>query len=660
MQTTHVKKSLCLFVCSLIALPICAGAAPENYKWKTCFADFDGKAFTLGNGLYKRSWKLGDGQIIPAAKDSPQAADSSSWSWSIAYGNGRDFPVGSEAMIAELTATKGQEKAQYRFRVFDQIPAIEWSRSAPVGTEIPVDTLIDSLEIATPADWEFTAVRLRDRTDGSGINSLAKAVPHPLEKGAFTESVNIGFIENKASREGVVFIKLAPLPDARPQAIKCDFSWDGKTLSWFGPGVNVISGHGYPCATIPYKDGRAGRIAAMQDFSRSLRGYKPGRDGVLLSNTWGDRSADSKISEPFLIQEIKAGKALGVDVMEVDDGWQKGASKNSSSVGKGKEGKWSGFWKSDPEFWTPNPERLPKGLSPLAEAAKDSGLHLGLWYGPDSEDEFANWERDADHLLKMHREHGVDYFKLDSIEMKTQKAEWNVKQLLNKLTKDSDGKIVTDLDVTAGARPGYLGAVEAGAVFVENRYSDWGTYWPHLTLRNFWCLAEYVDPVRLRMEFLNNARSVDIKKYKDNPLAPANYPPAYLFASIMFGSPLAWFEVSNLPPAYANEVAPLVKIWKEHREAIQDGHIIPIGNQPDGHQWTGFASIAKDKKSAYVVVLRELNDADQWDTTLPLVGAVDGETQVLSGEGTATCAKGTLTVSIPESLRYLFLKINLH
>jgi alpha-galactosidase len=404
---------------------------------------------------------------------------------------------------------------------------------------------------------------------------------------------------------------------------------------------------------ISYKSGRAGRIAAIQDYSRCIRTYKPGRDGLLLSNTWGDRSRDSKISEEFLVKEIEAGRDLGVDVMEVDDGWQKGATKNSS-VARSKGGVWSGFWKSDENFWTPHPKRLPGGLTPVTKAA---GLHVGLWYAPDSADEFTNWKRDADHIIKLHRQHGVDYFKLDSITMKTAQAEMNVRRMLDRLTRESDGRIVTDLDVTAGVRPGYFGAVEAGAVFVENRYTDWGSYWPHWTLRNFWSLAQYVDPVRLRMEFLNNTRNAKRKTYRNNPLAPHTYPPSYLFASIMFGSPLAWFEVSNLPKDYAKDVSALVAVWKEHRSDIQEGHIVPIGNEPDGHQWTGFASVARDRTSAYVLVLREVNTTDTWKTRLPLVGNVDGAVHVLSGSGTASLSRGEMTVSLSEPRRYLFTRV---
>ena len=87
----------------------------------------------------------------------------------------------------------------------------------------------------------------------------------------------------------------------------------------------------------------------------------------------------------------------------------------------------------------------------------------------------------------------------------------------------SSGQVVFDLDVTAQTRPGYFGAMEAGPLFVENRYTDWHRYWPHQTLRNLWKLSRWVDPRRLRMEWLNHTRNTE--KYANDPLAPAAWSP---------------------------------------------------------------------------------------------------------------------------------------
>jgi alpha-galactosidase len=651
MKGTRIALTIILGIAVTFCLEVDASSA--EHTWNGCSASLSDTFFQIGNEQYSRSWRLGDGELHEEGHSA-----TTSWKWSVAYSTVRHLPVEAEALVAELSATrKGEKENRYQFRVYPGVAAIEVQRLVAPETHVDANAMIEQRAIEDPSAWTFTSVKLMDATDKNGHkDSLVKTVTRGLADGSFSESANIGFLEHVKDGQGTLFVKCAPLPHARALRATHNFVWDGKVLAWQGPGVNPVSGHGYPCATIAYTGGRAGRIAALQDYYRCLRQYQPARDGLLLSNTWGDRSRDSKISEAFLLMEIHAGARMGVDVMQVDDGWQKGASKNSSTVTRSKSGLWSGFWESDPKFWTPHPERLPNGLGPIATAAKKSGMHLGVWYAPDSADDFANWKRDADHMLTLHRQHGIDYFKLDSITMRTPGAEWNVQQLLNTLIRESNGEIVTDLDVTASVRPGYLGAIGAGPVFVENRYTDWKSYFPHRTLRNFWCLAEYVDPVRLRMEFLNNTRQD--KQYKDNPLRPSVYPPAYLFASVMFGSPLAWFEVSEVPEDWAEEVTTLVQTWREHRENLQAGHIIPIGDVPDGSQWTGIASVAKERTSAYLVIFRETNDVSSWETRIPLIEHQSGKVEVLGGTGDASFTEGMLTVKLVEPRTYLFMKIS--
>jgi alpha-galactosidase len=268
----------------------------------------------------------------------------------------------------------------------------------------------------------------------------------------------------------------------------------------------------------------------------------------------------------------------------------------------------------------------------------------------------ANWEKDADVLLQAFDKEGVEYVKIDAVEMKSPAAETNLKRFYEKVLIETDGRVVFDADATAGLRPGYFGTNNVGPIFLENRYTDWQRYWPHHTLRNLWTLTPYVDPVRLRMEFLNQIRNAE--KYKGDPLAPANYPPDTLFAGVMFSSPLGWFEVSNLPENYFDAIPPLVTAWKKERDAIFSGHIIPIGEAPDGYAWTGFSSISRDRQSARVVVFRELNEQDTGSFELPLLEAKDANLTVLGGKGTATFRDGVLTTSIPEKLHYLFLRID--
>jgi len=506
----------------------------------------------------------------------------------------------------------------------------------------------DSLEdlMLAPAHLRFTQVVLKDQTDAHNELVFENEWLTGPNDGRLRLAGNVFFVENPLTDAGLLFVKLAPLPHARP--VKSP--WDAQLHA--GARRLRFAGQGYPFVLLSYSGGRAGRIEALQHYQRQLRRYDPDRDAMFLSNTWGDRSRDSRINETFMLREVEAGARLGVDVIQIDDGWQKGLTANSA---RGR-GVWNGYWATDPNFWDPDPESFPRGLEPVVAAAREKGLKFGLWYGPDSSDEAANWKRDADRILELHREHGIDYFKLDSLKAETLGTERNLHRFFNRVLEKSDGDVVFDLDVTAEIRPGYFGAPGVGPIFVENRYTDFHSYWPHHTLRNLWSLSQYVDPRRLRMEFLNPTRNQN--KYAGDPLAPSAYPPDYLFASVMMSNPLGWFEVSNLPDAFVESVSALVEIWKRERESLFSGTVIPIGQAPDGASWTGFASVGEDRQSGYLLLFRELNDEPSWSTAMPLFGDGRHRVTVLAGDGAATLDGGRLDAEIPAPLRYLWLKIN--
>lgn len=654
-----------------------------------CYAEWGDGILTLGNELVERQWRIEPQGLLrptsfydmvaesewlraPSRQPAPfPAAPPADEKRIVEFTTvkGKLSPVGADSLIVYATATGKDQTFRYRFQIFPETAGISmtFSSNEPKGessiTEgATLPKLPDGLEnspqvssrqskfspalddlMLKPSHLRYVQVELKDQTDHHG--ELVHERRWLTRLDTFEARCNIFHIENALTQNGLVFLKLAPLPHARPLTSP----WDVKVRS---RGRRVIfGGHGYPWTIIPYQDGRPGRIAALQRYQRSLREYEPDRDGMLLSNTWGDRSRDARVSEDFLMKEIEAGARFGVDVVQVDDGWQKGKSGNSA-FGKGA---WEEFRSVDPEFWEPHPERFPNGLKPLVEAAAERGMKFGLWFGPSAEEEMKFWEADADLIIDAYRNDGIRYVKVDAIKMKTRRAERNLEKMYQKVLDASDGELVFDPDATAGIRPTYFGSPQVGPVFVENRYTDWGNYWPHHTLRNLWGLACYIDPVRLRMEFLNNTRNTG--KYGDDPLAPARYAPDTLFATVMFSSPLAWFEVSSLPESYFEQAAPLIHTWKKEREAIFSGDIIPIGNRPDGRVWTGFASVAKDRESARIAVFRELNDNHMWTTSIPLLQAHEAEVTLLGGHGQAQFEDGELQVEIEDKLQYLFLKV---
>jgi len=261
-------------------------------------------------------------------------------------------------------------------------------------------------------------------------------------------------------------------------------------------------------------------------------------------------------------------------------------------------------------------------------------------------------------MLELHRTLGIKHFKIDSINAKTACAQSRLLLLLAAIRDGSKGQIVIDLDITASARPGYFGAIAAGPLFLENRYTDNHNYWPHQTLRALWLLSRWVDPLRLRMEFLNCERNQE--KYQGDPLAPACYQPDALFAMVMFANPLGWFEISNLPEEYFKKIAPLVSLWKELRADIFRGTIIPIGSAPDGLAWTGFLSMAPEQDHGHAIVFRELNDGSTAHLNIPCLKNRKMKWETLSGNGKLRAHDMGLKVSIPEQLGYVFGKFTIN
>ena len=668
-----------------------------DVTFESCHARFDGGQLLIENDLVERRWTLDPQGLLtstslldklsgtqwsnaPGAQPSTpggyvEAEDAASITLRRIH---TQHPVERPSLVVELTASTDAGTLTHRIQVFPHSTGIVVQLHAQLSGANQTDNIVHEAAPASSTGIETTAsasarpsvgvlpnvveclnvdrlhhtltfVEFNDRTDDHDNLVFERAhVLHPKEK-LLSFSGNVCFLEDRLRQVGLLMLKLAPLPHARPMKNEIDVQLAQDKLLMFGHGADPGGGEGYAHVLIPYSGGRAGRIAAMQQFQRQLRPYVPGRDGLFISNTWGDRSRDARINEPFIHGEIKAGATLGVDVLQIDDGWQKGRTANSAdSAG----GVWNGFWAADANFWDAHPQRLPHGIPPLVQQARQHGMRFGLWFAPDSSNDSANWRRDADAVLRFHREWQVDYVKIDGVKMHTKANEQNLARFYEAVLTESDGKVVFDHDVTAEIRPSYFAVTHVGNLFVENRYTDWHGYWPHHTLRNLWMLAQYVDPVRLRMEFLNNTRNTD--KYPNDPLAPSQYRPAYLFATVMFSSPLGWFETQNLPAAFVEDVAPVVRAWKAHRDDIFAGRIVPIGDAPDGTSWTGFVSVSHDAKHVYLLLFRELNDEPLRELTVPFILPGTLPVERLAGDGSATIEAGRVHCSLPASRSFFF------
>ena len=412
---------------------------------------------------------------------------------------------------------------------------------------------------------------------------------------------------------GACFIlKEAPCSDAQLAWPGCDFVAKIGEIQTVGVGLEPgdldpgdqdrLESRGYGCVVGVATGGEYGLLSALRSYQEQIRIHQPGRDEMILLNTWGDRGQDTRIRESFALAELDAAARLGVTHFQLDDGWQAGQSSNSAFAGGSLENIWT---RSD--YWTPHPERFPNGLRPVVERSRALGIELCLWFNPSKDDSYAHWRDDADALIGLHREYGIRTFKIDGVMIPDKRADLNLRRMFERVMDATGGQAVFNLDVTAGRRWGYHYGNEYGNIFLENRYTDWSNHYPHWTLRNLWMLSRHVPAQNLQIEFLNRWRNAD-RYLADDPLAPGRVPFDYCFAITMMAQPLAWFEATGLPED-AFDIAPLIRTYRAHQERIHAGQIFPIGEEPSGTSWTGFQSLRGDE--GYLIVYRELNDRSE-------------------------------------------------
>lgn len=520
--------------------------------------------------------------------------------------------------------------------------------TADMATSIKTPTL-DRLALQGN-HWQTRVVEFFDITDwNDNLTRPQSFIPYRR----MGHRGNLLVATNQAHGGTFFFLKEAPTSGSQLAYPGNDFITDFGSFMVTGIGLSakdiVADGwtRAYSCVLGVAGDDADDALFVLRHYQKQLRLLQADRDEMVMMNTWGDRSQDAKIDEAFCLAELDRAKALGLTVFQLDDGWQTGKSPNSAVA----KGSFTDIWK-DGTYWSPDARKFPRGLSPIVKKGKKLGIRIGLWYNPSVQDEFADWEKDADALLALYRKYGITIFKIDGVKIETKRAEENLRRLFSKVQNESDGEVVFNLDVTAGRRGGYFMLNEFGNIFLENRYTDWGNYYPYRTLRNLWSLSRYVPAERLQVEFLNKWRNAG--KYPDDPFAPGNYSLEYLFAITMVAQPLAWMEASGLP----DEAFALRDVVEKYRREVQhplhQGIIMPIGEEPSGRSWTGFQSIRGSE--GYILVFREdsKRDAEALNMYLSPDSQVVFEAVLGSGaDFTATVgANGSVRFSLPEKNSY--------
>ena len=485
---------------------------------------------------------------------------------------------------------------------------------------------------------QITSVELADKTDHR--DSLVKESVHQYYN-TYNSKGNMFLLEDYVNGRGLLIVKHSPCPES---AVR--YSQDGDLCVTFGGKVHLrgceygaVYGIGNPEELFDNYKELYKRMCSLPEKN------------FIMSNTWGDRSRDKAMNEEFVLRELDCAHYLGVDIVQLDDGWQKGISSGSVYAEQNKGGVFEGFYDFDSEFWVLDHKKFPGGMGKILTKAQEYGIEIGLWFAPDSSEEFKNWKKDIDVIRSLTEKYGASYIKLDGVVLRSEECEKNYLSLLDAISDIDNGKLNFNLDITNNERLGYFCGIQYGTLFVENRYTDWKNYYPHRTMRNLWQLSRYLPAAKFQFEVLNPRRNQDL--YGDDPLAPAAYDIDWCFASVMASNPLLWMEMQNLTEEDSKALRRIISVYKSHREAMAELSVNPIGDVPNGIGWSGFQW--KGNEYGYLTIFRGITNEESHRFDLPMMGKLCTVLSSNTDVDITPNEKG-INVSLGKKRGYVFLK----
>ena len=622
------------------------------YQFKDCYIKYENSILTIGNNIIERQISLENG--IPACvylknvttgyefrslEDKkcvlfgiPGFDFASSLVSVYAYTDDRNG-FSNNACVAEVHFEKENRAVYAYFRIYPDCGFINTTLSLDgvFGTGVDAKVCKEEYEdyiVAGNQDIEAVGfcnehakihtAELVDFTDVHN-NVVKKSCElmylshwHNPFKGQFF--ILDAYVENEA----FMLVKEAPCAFGRFADSEYDANFCKNSRAYIkGMGVpmegEVLFNHGIQLYNVTIGVGKAEKL--LSDYKKYYRlEWKEGDKGTFtMSNTWGDRNGDSRICEDFMLREAEAGKKIGVDIIQLDDGWQKGLTANSRFVDKSKgEGVWgSGYYGVDKDYWMPAPHKFPSGFEKTSNAIIDAGAHVGLWFSPDFANDYENVEKDIETVVGLYEKYNVKFFKIDGVDVKNTTIGTKLLHFVTEVFRRTDNKISLDMDITGNQkRWGYLFNKQYGNLFLENRmaknYRDTKhsySYYPYSTLRNIWQLSEMLPAQRFQVEMSN--RLLGEGCYKENDiLAPMNYTQDYLFAITMFACPLLWTEMSNLAKEDIETLSKITKVHDGIKKDLAFLDVKPIGQEPLGVNFTGFTALDENSKG-YILLFRD-------------------------------------------------------
>ena len=377
------------------------------------------------------------------------------------------------------------------------------------------------------------------------------------------------------------------------------FEQDGNQIRLTGWGIPTqeVSAHtpqkSWATWYITADNNESAIASAVRRFDRCRYPCNLETDAYIIANTWGSgeigdprpeapgNASRRAAHEDVVLQEIESCGDLGIDVLQIDDGWQ---SSDDTTYVPGERG------------WHPHPDCWPTGWNTAVQASKKHNVRLGLWAAAEeiSYDELvSNW------TLGDFRQYKLDF------------AHFNKHEELHAVI-DRCRSFITltnfqcrvNWDVTENLpRFGYYYGRELGAIYLANRKPEKPVstvYEPWHMLSDVWEMAKFLPIKQFQITCQNPLHTNHSTEAHKHDIS-------YGLAISCVGIPLCFHRTSLYTEEQRNSVRDWLRGYQCHKHNLHLADCEPVGEKPNNKSWTGF-HYALQAKNGYLMAFRELHD----------------------------------------------------
>lgn len=589
----------------------------RRITFRDCYAALADNLFEAGNSRVRRVWRISHGGLVPFSLENVltgeplvlseteticpvevPAEDDEHGTVSFVGGENDDLGFSAPCLLCTLTFSYKRFAVQYEISIYPELPVLRCRMFFRGAAGLPVRSvpLLDAVTMKEKhCAWE--CISLRTVTDFH--NDLVRKTDGLFyPSGETMLSGNILRIHRTLRGDGLAFVREAPSLEEQVRWPGHDFTISGNRVCACAAGFTDMDCKAdewvplYGLALFLYEGGDPAFSLALRGYSESRHRFRPGFDGTVACNTWGNDSDGKNICQEFLEKDLRAARESGITHYQIDAGWD--SRETDPRTGR--------------IFWKPNISVLPLGFGPFRTLAERLDATPGIWFEPYTDDghQYGCYRQDAATLAELYNKGGFRFFKLDGFRLPDYTTTYRFEKMMRLVLENTGRAAFFNLDVTNWPRTGFFGATQYGSLFLENRYTDRLTYYPHLTLRNVWQLSRWFPTYRLQAEFLDTARNAELYAPGDG-MAPSRCGTVYALATVLLASPLAWMEPNRLDAATRRDIHDLLTATADARAEAARSPVLPIGGEPDGHAFTGFQVLCGENRG-YLLLFREASE----------------------------------------------------